>query len=72
MNPLVIKDLDFCQTEFSEQKQIRGSGNLNNVKWKGIFDFSFSHNRISSFSVGSIAAFAIAIGPVIIFTPDSE
>lgn len=72
MSPLVIDDLDFCQTELPEKKQIRGSGNLNNVKWKGAFDFSFSHNRISSFSVGSIAAFGIAIGPVIIFTPDPQ
>ncbi len=66
MSQFIITDLDFCQTELPNQAPVTGSGTLNNVKWAGTFDFSFSHDRISSYSLGFVTAAAIAIGPIII------
>lgn len=68
MNRLTINDLDFCQSELPDLEQVQGSGTLNNVAWKGAFAFGFSHNRISSFSVGAVTAFAIAIGPLVVYS----
>jgi hypothetical protein len=69
MSRIKIQDLEFCQTESSHERTIRGQRRrpaLNDFQFQPLFISDFSHDRIGSFSQGYISAFGIAIGPSII------
>lgn len=70
MSRIKIQDLEFCQTESSNNDAIkcRGGtrGSLNDFAFQPLFVFSFNHDRIGSFATGYISAFGIAIGPSIV------
>ncbi|WP_107669139.1 hypothetical protein [Cyanothece sp. BG0011] len=68
MSKLIIKDLEFQQTELPHSRQIEGQGNLNGIKWDSLFDFDWAHNRRDGWAVGDVTAWGLAIGEIIIPT----
>ncbi|MEM8778170.1 MAG: hypothetical protein AAGF26_04715 [Cyanobacteria bacterium P01_G01_bin.49] len=66
MNHLVIEDLDFYQSELPTLEQVEGRGNIIKFDWDGFFDQSFQSDLISSYALGFLSAYGIAIGPKII------
>lgn len=66
MSQIVINDLDFYQGKLPDLEQVKGSTYTpHSWDWSAFFDFDFDSDGISSFAVGNISAYAIAIGPII-------
>ncbi len=68
MSKLIIKDLEFDQTELSNVSQIQGQGNLNGIVWDSLFDFAWEHNRRDGWAIGDLTAWGLGIGEIIIPT----